>query len=194
MATKFRRTSHIITILSILSISGCNEQISYFPLKSGNRWDYHIRNGLQTRVDTLKVKQNTPVASCKGYQLLSHSGTLELAWKGTTLYLAKTPNIRFIPSLTWLDVSTTHCQNTWKGTVRYLGNLYSTEINITQSEDMILFKGSNVKTLKVILTTLIEGKNIELITWFSQNLGIIQQQQRTNGTLNISQEYLNGPY
>ncbi len=163
------------------------------PLEIGNKWSYYVRTALQSRVENLEVIKQMPVADTTGYLLESESGILQLAWKKNILYLQETPAIRFIPAIPWIDTKNENSEREWKGNILFLGKEYPLSINIQQEKTPYNHNGTKVKSIRSTLHFEHNEKSIELITWFLPEIGIVEQQHRTNQILDISQEYLSGP-
>ena len=64
---------------------------------------------------------------------------------------------------------------------------------LEQGPDQYTIGAQSFSVLKVLMNLQLPQKKIELTTWFSEGIGILSQQQRSQGYLECSLEYLSGP-
>ena len=73
------------------------------------------------------------------------------------------------------------------------GKSVEAEIILTQSYEKRRVGGQDWNTIRARHEVSFEGKQMEIITWFAPNIGILRQEQRLDGKLTHSLEWLSGP-
>ncbi len=181
--------------LSFIVLSSCQSKPKqqYFPLKKGNVWNYTVRTGLQTKVQTLTVEKPIAICSARGWHLTGPMGESRVVWKNGVLFVEQLPDTLFSPPLPLLSAIQIQSKRVWKGQVYYMGKNLDALAEIEQGPDQYIIGGQSFSVVKVLMNLQLPQKKIELTTWFSEGIGILSQQQRSQGYLDCSLEYLSGP-
>lgn len=172
------------------------------PLETGRNWSYLARTGFDTYVTTLQVAKSVPVAGAHGFELTSDLGTCDVAWVGNGLVAERVINAQFDPPLPLVYSTSETYQRPWKGRVSFVENSvprmpslvfkeWPGRANQSQSsDDDLTFEGRKLHCIRSVVKLETNTQTIELITWFSSGIGIVQQEQRTNGKLVMKLELL----
>ena len=181
--------------LAVFFVSSCGPKPKqgYMPLKKGNAWTYTVRTGLQTTVQVLKVEKPIAVNSVQGWILNGPMGESRVAWKSGILLAEQLPGTVFSPALPLLDAKKLDSTRRWHGTVLSMGRPLECTAEIVQGPDQYVISGHSFSVLKVVVNLHVPQKSIELVTWFAEGIGILSQQQRSQGYLECALEYLSGP-
>lgn len=164
---------------------GCGSGNSdLMPLQVGHTWNYIVKAGFDTYVVPVTVRRRLSVASGSGVELAGPLGVSRLAWKGNALFADRLVATQFSPAIPILfDGDDTH-EHRWKGRVDYADRGSSAAATQSQTEDNDLtFGGRKIECVRSTVTLKTATREIELTTWFSRGLGIVQQEQRTDKTL-----------
>lgn len=179
-------------LLSAL-LSGCGDQTSWMPLKAGGSWSYLARTSLSERVVSLKAGRDIAVDGVEGRELFGDLGTSAYAWKGGRLVMQNLATGRAEPAIPLLDLGSKDQPIRWKGKVTSLGRLLPAEAILTQTSEKTKIGTRTWDTLRSTVELKMGGKRLELVTWFVQGIGIVRQEQRSDGEFVLSLEHLSGP-
>ncbi len=185
----FVNTARIVCSLAsalALGAAGCRGGggSDLMPMELGKAQTYVVKAGFETYVEPIKVTRELSVANTKGYELVGSLGVSRLAWVGDALVAEKLINTQFVPPLPLLYKADETHERPWKGRVVFAdrGSVASATQSQTPDDDLG-FGGKKIHCTRSVVTLKTATRQIELITWFSQGLGIVQQEQRTDGTL-----------
>jgi len=172
--------------LAGLCLCGCGSQTGWFPMKVGRHWTYQVRAGFDRRVGAVKVLRPLPVASVDGFELAGPMGVSRLAWKHGTLLADSTVNAEFSPPLPLLVPSADLTKDprrvaTWHGRVVSLGKERPGNAVLTEKTDKIEVGTQKVATILATVSLRTPSGQIELESWYQEGVGLVQQEQRTNG-------------
>jgi hypothetical protein len=173
--------------LALGSMLGCGTRTEWFPMKLGNHWNYQVRAGFDRRVEPVKVLRALTVASTDGFELAGPLGVSRLAWKHGVLLAESTVNARFAPPLPLLipgaDLSKSAPKQVaiWHGRVVTLGRERPGSAVITEQLEKIDVGSQKVSTILATVTLHTPSGKIELDSWYQEGVGLVQQEQRTNG-------------
>jgi hypothetical protein len=118
-------------------------------------------------------------------------GTSVLSWSGSKLLAKDLPGTRFLPPVPILNTNLE--SDTWGGTIRsVLGDQMGTA-SLTHKEEDFKLSGSKSKSIKSMLKLEFGGKSRELTTWFISGVGVVRQEERVQGELIRTIEYVSGP-
>jgi hypothetical protein len=175
-----------LTLLVAIIAGGCHSGSDLMPLHVGQSWLYSVKSGFETNIDTLKVAGETSVANTRGYEIVGSLGVSRLAWSGDTLLAEKVSGTQFEPPFPLLfNAEETH-ERPWKGRVTFVDRSSPASGSQSQRPDEDLsFGGKKIHCVCSTAHIKTAAHQIELITWFSPGLGIVQQEQRTDGTLQV---------
>ena len=193
-------------------VVGCGSRDDWFPMKKGKHWKYQVRSGFETRVEPVSVLRPLAVASAEGFELTGPLGTSRLGWRNGTLYADLSSNAQFIPAVPLLVPGVQHSKEeqrhideqkkklkagirikkddliddkpaaTWHGRVVVLGKERAASAVLREVAETIPLGVRNVATIHATLTVKLPNGNIVLESWYQQGVGLVQQEQRTNGT------------
>jgi hypothetical protein len=163
------------------------------PLDPGRQVTYTVKTGLASRVEPMRITRELPVAGVSGVEVAGPLGASRLAWRDGLLAADATANARFKPPIPLLAPDLK--DRTWKGTVEAAGQIQSATATLRNEKDTITLGARKVLTTKSTLALdLPESKgSIELISWFQPGVGLVQQEQRTNGQFVLHLQLLSGP-
>jgi hypothetical protein len=180
---------------SLLAAAGCAPKDDYFPLKVGAHWTYTVKQDkFATRVQQVRVTRQVPVAMTTGYELDGPMGISRLAWRNGTLFADELPSTRLYKSLPMLVPKDPLAKLVWSGQVETLGVSVPAHAILSQSLEPVDIGAKRVDALRADLTlSLPNNKTVELNTWYAKGIGLVRQDQRTNGNLDIHVELLGGP-
>lgn len=163
----------------------------------GRSWTYSVDTGLTTFVATTKVERRVPVGGVMGYELRGTMGASRLAWDRRRLVASMLPHTRFNPPLPLAVAGAKGdakkpFRAAWRGNVEWFGKARPATATLEQVSDRVRIGSTEVPaTLSTVrLTT--EDRNVELQSWFVDGLGLVRQDQRTDGILDVRLEYLRG--
>lgn len=186
-----RRWSAGVLAAAVLA-SGCGGG-KEFPLSVGRSWSYMVHMDFSVnRVEEVKVLRKVPVAGVSGYELGGPMGQSRLAWKDGILVAQQLPNATFNPPIPLLVGGVEKATKDWKGMIGAVGKGTPAIATLIQEGDTQTFTGRPIRTTRSTLTIIAGPQKIELITWYQKGQGPIRQEQRTNDTLRVALESING--
>ncbi|MEJ5170510.1 MAG: hypothetical protein WHU10_05945 [Fimbriimonadales bacterium] len=183
--------------MAAVVLCGCRSAERLWPLEVGRSWTYTVDTGLTTFVATTKVERRVAVGDAIGFELRGSMGVSRLAWRDRRLVASMLPHTRFNPPLVLVVAGEKRdpkkpYRTAWKGNVEWFGKARPAEALLVQYQDRVRIGSAEVPaTLSTVrLTT--EDRNVELQSWFVEGLGLVRQDQRTDGILDARIEYLRG--
>lgn len=157
------------------------------PLSEGAKWTYLVR-AVSSYPDAVMVKRQVAVGDAQGYEMQGRMGVYHLAWDKGRLVTDMMATARFIPPLILLAP---HQKTTrWSGWVLSDDKRIPAKATITNSPQKLDLLGNPVETTRSDVTVNLAGQNLTLSTWFQPSVGIVRQEQRTNGRIDLTLEYL----
>lgn len=181
-----------LLLLAAAVAAGCGDNALY-PLETGGTWQYAVRSGFTSDVINLRVDGRQSVAATAGWRLSSELGAVQLAWRGKVLLLEEAAGTRFTPALPWLRSDSSDPRRTWVGSATTFGRTLEASAVIAQAKDRIVLGSRKLDVQKVSVQMRAGPRSIETITWFAPGIGPVRQEQRVDGRLTRSLEYLSGP-
>lgn len=192
--SSYLRAGCCIAALIVL-VAGCsrNEQ-DLLPLSEGATWTYLSRSEFQSAVITQSVDRETPIGSFKGWVLKGDMGVSHLAWSGSRLLASRLGDTTFLPPITILEWPQDDSPTEWAGDiVTPAGKVAArSKLSVELDNDYTL-EGRKIEAVKSTLVLESSIGSHEILTWYGKGLGILRQEQRRSGRLQISIEYLSGP-
>lgn len=168
-----------------------------WPLEVGRAWTYSVDTGLTTFVAKVRVQRRVPVGDALGYELTGTMGTSRVAWRGNELVASMLSQTRFNPPLR-LAVAGAKGQAknpykaAWKGNVEWFGKARSGVAVLQQSADRVRIGSAEVPATLSVVRLATDNRTVELSSWFVDGIGLVRQEQRTDGILDVRLEYLRG--
>jgi hypothetical protein len=174
-------------------MSGCRGASDLMPLEVGREWKYIVQasTDFKSYVTPMRVTREISVANAKGFEIVSDLGVSRLAWVGDGLMADRTAGTQFSPALPLLFATDETFERKWKGEVTFVDK--ASPAHGTQSQkadDELVFEGKKLHCIKSTIRLKTASRDIELITWFSSGLGIVQQEQRTDEKLLVKVKLL----
>ena len=171
-----------------LAVVGCGANDNYMPMQVNKKWTYRVRAGFERHTIPIRVVRELTVASTTGYELASPLGVSRIAWKSGKLVADSTVNAQFIPPIPLLvpgaklDSKKVKQVETWHGRIIALGQEKPASAVLIEQLDTVDFGTRKVNAILATLTIRIPNGVLELQSWYQSGVGLIQQEQRTNGT------------
>jgi len=168
-------------------LGGCGSHDGWFPMKVGRHWTYQVRAGFDRKVESLQVIRPLTVASADGFELSGPLGVSRLAWKHGTLYADSAANAGFNPPLPMLVPGVDLAKEiprqvaVWHGRVIVMGKEQPGSAVLTERTESLDLGARKVPTILATLQMQVPGGKIELRSWYQEGIGLVQQEQRTNG-------------
>lgn len=172
-------------------VSGCGGGNDLMPMKLGTKWTYTVRSGFRSYVEEVTVEREQSVAGESGFYLGGALGPATLAWGGSRLLASQVASNRFDPPIPILVVGSAGWG--WKGKIRGLGGGFDATMTAVATAEKLDLAGRKLTTTKSDLAIEVGGKTVRLTTWFSPGIGIVRQEQRTDGRQDLAIELLSGP-
>lgn len=190
-----------LMLLMFAPLAGCGgEGNDYFPLHMGCEWTYDVKSGLSHGVTVLKTVREIPVAGVHGYELSISTGISRMAWKDGRLVATVLNNSRFNPPLTLLNGDGMKATIPWEGVMYAGGKLLKGSGTVTQEAENFTVDGKTYPSLKTTLSLRFPQRTIEVQTWYSKGIGMLNQTQRTTtdaqsgvGRFDVQLAYVGGP-
>lgn len=175
-----------------LTAGGCARGGSnLMPLEEGRSWTYLVQSGFNSFVDEVKVTRRLSVASSPGAELSGPLGTTRMAWHDGALLVEQAVDTQFVPPLPILFDAQETSDRAWKGVATLVGSSAPARATQEQSvDDDFRVDSGKIRAIKSTVHLERKGHDIELITWFAPNRGILQQEQRTDGVLVVRAKQL----
>ncbi|HTQ08605.1 MAG TPA: hypothetical protein VMI31_00895 [Fimbriimonadaceae bacterium] len=156
------------------------------PLDVGHEWTYIVKapRSFLSYVTKVKVARRLSVADTAGVELASDLGPSRLAWKGNELLAERLIGTQFAPALPLVFSSGETYERPWSGRVTFVDRgSFATASESQKGNDDLTFEGRRIHCIESTIELKTAAHRIELLTWFSEGLGIVQQEQRTDGVL-----------
>ncbi len=191
------RNLAVLPLILVLlpGLAGCKKpSTALMPLKSGEHWAYVVRNARQSLVGDVDVARQVAVDGVMGWELHGPSGISRLAWKNGTLVASILSGTRYSPPLVLVIPNSVGKTLNWKGTVFTPLHSFPAVATMTWQSQDVQLGGKIFHTVRQnCQLNLSSGTQIALTTWFSSQVGIVRQEQRTNGVQVLALERLSGP-
>jgi len=177
--------------LPALLLAGCGGGHPLMPLAVGRSTTYVVKFGFDSRVEPVKVTRRIAVAGVDGYELAGPLGVSRLAWNKGTLYSDQAVNASFEPSLPMLAEDAK--DRVWHGRVVSMGKVNPATARLVHKKSSVVIGGRKLDTTLAVLTLTIPGGEIELDSWYAPEIGLVQQEQRTNNVRVVQLQMVTAP-
>lgn len=160
------------------------------PLREDHKWQYLVRTGLLNLPDSVKVTRRIAVADVDGYELASDLGVSHLAWRKARLITDQMAGARFTPPLPIFAPN--------EGAVPWQGWIYSGDKRepakgtVSHTSTKLDVLGRQVETIRSDVFLKVSARRVQLSSWFEPGVGMVRQDQLTNGRLDATIELLGG--
>jgi hypothetical protein len=184
----------LLPTIATLCLTGCGGGEKYFPLEPGKRWTYKVRTPLYSYVEQVRVEERVPVGPDRGFKVSGEMGGSRIAWSGSQLKASLIGMTGFSPPITILDSGSKKAKVRWKGMVLLAGKTFSASAELVQDQETIALDGKKVVSLRTTLVLKPDqgSRVVELISWYVAGIGAVRQEQRTNGVLDLTMEWMHG--
>lgn len=183
-------TSCLLIGLSAV-VLGCGASF-YMPLEQGREWKYLVSTPAGSSVASMKVVERTRVGLTTGWRISGERGDNRLAWTGGDLVASELSAAQFDPPITLLKANSESESWKWEGVCRSRGFEATATADCDQRPDKIKIAGRDRACLLSTLRLKFRDSTIELRTWFQNGVGVVRQEQRIDGTLNVALEWIGG--
>ncbi len=163
------------------------------PLNKGNEWKYHLYDKMNSKVVEIKVSGETRVGIGKGTQLWGNHGNTKMAWRGGKLYVSDLATMSFDPPIIMLQPGQPKSQWKYEGEAKTRFQSETIHAVITQEPKKYTIAETEFDCLQVKIFMKFQNQEIEQITYYSKNIGIIRQEQRNNGEFVYAMDWISGP-
>jgi hypothetical protein len=182
-----------VALLFPLVLLGCAREDALMPLEVGREVTYVVRTGFASGVEPVRVVRRLPVAGVRGAELTGPLGSARLAWKDGVLLADATSHGRFSPPLPLLAEDGK--ARTWHGRLETLGREQPASAKLVHTKETLRLGSRRVATTLAKLTMELPASKglIELDSWYQPGVGLVQQEQRTNGRRVLQLQLLSGP-
>lgn len=154
------------------------------PMQVGRSWKYSVNTGFDSYVLPTKVVRELSVANTRGYEISGPLGTSRLAWTKRGLVAEKLNNSQFVPPILLLSSGDTGAGVVWSGTVTNVDRSQNATAVLRQGTDNETTVGlEKLRATRSVLTLRLGKSDVELISWFVPERGIVMQEQRTDNRL-----------
>lgn len=162
------------------------------PLQAGTATTYVAHFGLnEMRVEPIRVGRRISVAGVTGYELTGNLGVARLGWRDGVLYADQTANGWFSPSLPVLAEDEKN--RSWHGRVRVMDRMLPGSATLEHHSRTVEIGSRKLKTTQAVVTLKLPAGTIELESWYAPGIGLVQQEQRTNGKRVLQLQMVTAP-
>ena len=183
------RSLHSLVCLGVVSFAalGCGGGDEYMPLKVNRTWTYRVSSGFEKHTVPIRVDRAMTVASSSGYELSGPLGVSRVGWSGKKLVAEYMVNAKFsppIPLLVPMELDKNKPPKqvaVWHGHIDALGRVKPSSAILTEQVDSVELGTRKVSTILAVLEIKMPGGSVELKSWYQSGVGLVQQEQRTNG-------------
>ncbi len=181
-----------LLVLPFALCCGCSSNSEWMPLEVGSSCTYRVRTTHYTYVEPVKVVRMAPVGEQMGYVTQSELGESRLGWQGGTLVAETLGHSHFVPPIPLCLSGEEEASKNWKGLIVINGKSVKAQARLECKPESLRWKGVNQSSRKADLIVEFSESKIEWTSWFVSGDGIVRQEQRTNGELDLSLEMING--
>lgn len=176
------RLSRLVFGVAIAAgLGGCRGGVQrYYPIRVGQKTIYLVKNAHQSLVSTLTVTQRQAAAGVSGFELKGPSGTSLVAWKDGALYASELSGTFFDPPLPVL-IRSELSPVQWSGYASRAGRPLPASATITAEQSTTTWLSQSTSALKVVIKMNWNGQSSELDSWYVPSVGLVEQEQWTNG-------------
>lgn len=175
---------------ALLGAGACSSSTDLMPLTDGMSWQYFVRDPLGARVMKVEVTGKTRVGLNDGWLLDGPGGQSRLSWQGSTLIASELTSVRFDPPIELLRAASERAKWEYKGKCDgRLGTVYITAF-LEQKPEKLSLGGVQHEAMKVSLRARIGSVDVMLETWYASRIGILKQEQWSDGTQVASLEWI----
>ncbi len=186
-----RRFAFVLAPAAAL-VAGCASTKDLFPCDRGLEWTYSVRTGFGAEhVEDIRIGRRVTVAGAEGFTFEGPLGESRHAWKGGTLWCESLPNASFSPAAPLFDGGQTNRK--WQGEIVTVFGKEPAKATLTHRDEKLTLGGRPFETVRTDLEIDRPIGRTTLTTWFAREVGIVRQEQRTRGALDLRMDWISGP-
>lgn len=162
------------------------------PEDVGTRWTYSVRTGFGAEhVEDIRIARHLSVAGTRGFEMIGPMGSSRLAWREGALWADRFSNVGFEPPIPLLRADRRPAE--WKGKwITPFGTETATG-TLKHSTAELSIDGMKFSAVVSELSFARQTGTTTLTTWFAPGTGIVRQEQRARGTLELRLQWVAGP-
>ena len=170
----------------------CSSGSSYMPSDTGTVWTYKIRTGFGAQhVADVSITKRISVTGTEGFEVAGPLGASRLAWKNGALWAQTFANAQVQPAIPLLRLDRQSAQ--WKGALETTSGKERAAGRLSHGSEQHKLGGRDFEAVRTELVLTRPRSSTTLTTWFIEGIGIVKQEQRTNGELDLRLEWVSGP-
>ncbi len=182
-----------LVFLAGICLAGCQSGAEdWCALAKGNRWSYTVNAGLTSAVREVRVDRSGPVGSHEGWVLTGSMGESALAWDGGTLYASRLAGTSYDPPLPVFQSGAGETRK-WRGRILHVETAISATAVLKMAEGQEDLAGRNLDVLVATLVVKAGDQEIETVTSYANEIGVVRQEERHNAVLIRKMRYVSGP-
>ena len=187
---QFQKPKTYCQLLFLSILLGCGSPPPLVPLAVGAHWDYRFRWGLERETGRVEVVREVPVGGGTGWELRSPMGVSRLGYRGDRLVASQLGGAFLTPPLPiGVPVGS---RAVWHGRVASLKGETPGSAVVEADKAKVNVAGAPRAVNRTVVTMRVDGKTVELTTWYAPGEGLLQQEQRTNERLDLALERIGG--
>lgn len=168
----------MIGIAGLVFVSGCSNCSDWMPLREGRSWRYLMRQAAE--VVEVRCDREIRVGDSDGWVLSGLGGETTLAWDGCILRAGQLGAMTFDPPIAILQADKVDVKWNYSGKVTSRTLPGKADVSVVQ-EAFEIEGESKSAGRRVTMTVETGDGSIEIVTVFSQGVGIVSQEQRNEG-------------
>lgn len=180
----------VLLLTAAVAVAGCAGDQAWMPLEEGRTWTYRVRGQHYQFVESVTVGESTAVGSALGRTLEGALGHCRLGWIDGELRASLIGTSHFLPELPLFRPD--RSDRAWQGQLFAAGKAHKATAKLTHKPEKITVAGARYDAIRADLELRYDGHVVEWTSWFSQGVGIVRQEQRTDGSLDVSLELIRG--
>jgi hypothetical protein len=179
-----------LAVVSAVAL-GCGDAHPLMPLEPGSATTYVARFGFDARVEPIRIGRRISVAGVEGYELTGPLGVSRLGWREDVLYADQAANAWFSPSLPMLAED--EKPRSWHGRLTAMGRTQPASAKLEHRKAKVEIGSRKIQATLAVLTVKLPTGVLELESWYAPGIGLVQQEQRTNGNRLIQLQMVTAP-
>jgi len=196
LSTFANRKSSIVNrtllILLPLLLLSCSSGSSLMPSDVGTTWTYKVRTGFGAQhVVDATITKRLSVTGAEGFELSGPLGATRMAWKDGTLWAQNFGNAQAMPALPLLHEDRRPSE--WKGILETAIGKERATARLTHANEKLESAGRTISTTRTQLVIKRPRSTTTLTTWFAEGIGIVRQEQRSDGEFELRLDRVSGP-
>lgn len=162
------------------------------PSDLGTAWTYKIRTGYGAQhVVDASITKKLSVTGTEGFEFAGPLGATRMAWKNGALWAQNFANAQAQPAIPLLRLDRQAAK--WKGTLETATGKEAATARLSHASEQLKIGGRDFESIRTELIVTRPRSSTTVTTWFVEGIGILRQEQRTNGDLDLRLEWVSGP-